>query len=152
MLFAMLGNLQATSLACCLCWQFNNKMIKYELAEDIKKKISEISLKLEMDHVDLANVICLRSRGSGSQGTIARCHTISRIWQKALNTKAVYLIEVISERFDKMPEDEKIKTLIHELMHIPKSFGGGFIHHSQFTNLNRLYQKFCKADMQETLF
>lgn len=127
-------------------------MIKYELAEDIKKKISEISLRLELDHVDLANVICLRSRDSGSRGTIARCHTISRIWQKALNTKAIYLIEVISERFDKMPEDEKIKTLIHELMHIPKSFGGGFIHHSQFGNLNALYKKFLNSDRQEMLF
>lgn len=120
-------------------------MIKYELAPEIKSKISEICFKLELGHVDLSNVICLRSRGSGSRNTIARCHTISRIWQKALGTKAIYLIEVISERFDKMSEEDRIKTLIHELMHIPKAFGGGFIHHSQFGNLNKLYKKFCEA-------
>ena len=73
---------------------------------------------------------------------MARCHALSRIWQKALNIKAVYIIEVISERFDKFSEEEKTKTLIHELMHIPKSFGGGFIHHNMVNerNIDKLYK------------
>jgi predicted metallopeptidase len=44
-------------------------------------------------------------------------------------TTGFYLVEVIAERFDRLPEDEKTKTIIHELMHIPSTFGGGFKHH-----------------------
>jgi predicted metallopeptidase len=59
----------------------------------------------------------------------------------ALNTKAAYLIEVISEKFDKLSEEEKTKTIIHELMHIPKAFGGGFKHHDFVTsrNVDKIY-------------
>ena len=81
-------------------------------------------------HVKLDSVVCLRSYGSSSRGTIARCHTLGKAMQLALGRKGFYLIEVINPRFDKMREIDKTKTLIHELMHIPKSFGGGFIHHN----------------------
>jgi hypothetical protein len=33
-----------------------------------------------------------------------------------------HIIEVNAKKFDKLPEREKIKTLVHELMHIPKTF------------------------------
>ena len=45
--------------------------------------------------------------------------------------KGFYLIEVISEKFDRLSAEEQLKVIIHELMHIPKSFGGGFIHHNK---------------------
>lgn len=61
----------------------------------------------------------------------------------ALNTKAHYVIEVISENFDRLNEAEKTKTLIHELLHIPKSFGGGFRHHDYASrkNVEQMYKK-----------
>ncbi|MBI5148291.1 metallopeptidase [Candidatus Pacearchaeota archaeon] len=123
-------------------------MIKYELAHDIKQKIIEIARKVQMEHIELDNLVCVRSKGSGARGTIARCHALPRVWQKGLGINAKYIIEVITERFDKMPEEEKIKTLIHELMHIPKAFGGGFIHHSQFSqkDINRIYNQFLKSE------
>lgn len=103
--------------------------IKYELAEDLQQAVNEIAILL-FPHVKLDSVICIRSYGSSSRGTIARCHALGKAMQLALGRKGFYVIEVINKRFDKMPEQDKIKTLIHELMHIPKSFGGGFIHHN----------------------
>jgi predicted metallopeptidase len=115
--------------------------IKYENAPDIMNRLYDIAKKIGMEHVRFSGVYAVRSRGSGSRGTIARCHALSRIWQKCLEIKAVYIIEVISERFDKMPREEQDRVLIHELMHIPKCFGGGFIHHNMVNdrNVNKLY-------------
>jgi len=121
-------------------------MIKYFPAPDIEKQIKEISEKLEMRH-DIDRIKCIRSVGSQSRYTIARCHALPRIMQVALDKKAHYAIEVISERFDKMNEEKKTKTLIHELMHIPKSFKGGFRHHGDHVtekNVNKLYEKFVE--------
>jgi predicted metallopeptidase len=123
-------------------------MIRYELAEDIGAEIRDILRKLQMTHVDGSRVTCVRSRGSQSRRVIARCHGISRIMQLALNQEPHYVIEVISERFDKLGKEEQIKVLIHELMHIPHSFGGGFrVHRPHVTKkkVEKMYQKFVQA-------
>ena len=119
-------------------------MIKYEEAEDLRKEALKIIDKLNMYHVDIDNVFFFRSFGSKSRGTIARCYGLGKIMQKALGRKAAYVIEAISERFDKMDEEEKIKTIIHELMHIPKSFGGGFKHHNYVCRkeVEKLYRRY----------
>ena len=105
-------------------------MISYEEAPDIREKVADIVSAAGFVHIKTERLFCIRSSGSSSRRVIARCHSLPRIMQKALNTYPCYVIEVISERFDRLPEEERTKTLIHELMHIPKSFGGGFIHHN----------------------
>jgi predicted metallopeptidase len=125
--------------------------IRYEKAEDLQEQINEIAVGL-FPHVKLDSVICIRSFGSTSRCTIARCHALGRAMQLALERKGFYVIEVISHRFDKMSEEEKIKTLIHELMHIPKSFGGGFIHHNVVChkNVEKMYEKYiCLKNKNE---
>ncbi len=117
--------------------------IRYEKAFDIQEKVNEIAKKL-FPHIYIDDVICLRSFGSASKRTIARCHALGKAMQIGLGRKGFYLIEVISERFDKLDEEEQIKTLIHELMHIPKNFGGGFIFHNVVNekNVNKEYKKY----------
>jgi predicted metallopeptidase len=124
--------------------------INYELAEDIQKRVNEIA-ELLFPHVMLDSVVCIRSFGSSSRGTIARCHALGKAMQIALGRKGFYVIEVISKRFDKMPFEEQTRTLIHELMHIPKSFGGGFIHHNivHEGNVERMYQHYCNLKKRE---
>lgn len=119
-------------------------MIKYDEALDIKRIIEKLALALEMEHLKIDRIFCIRSRGSASRGIIARCHALPKIMQQCLLIRPAYIIEVISENFDKLSEDEKIKTLIHELLHIPKTFGGGFRHHNVITKarVERLYTKF----------
>jgi len=120
--------------------------IKYESAEDILARLYDIAKKIGMEHVKFSGVYAVRSHGSGSRRTIARCHALSKIWQKCLNINAVYIIEVLTERFDRMSREEQDKVLIHELMHIPKSFGGGFIHHNIVNdrNVEKLYKTYLK--------
>ena len=118
--------------------------IRYELAEDIQMKVNELSRML-FPHIKVDSVICIRSFGSSSRGTIARCHALGKAMQLALGRKGFYVIEVISRRFDRMSEVDQTKTLIHELMHIPKTFGGGFIHHNvvHVRNVERVYEHYC---------
>ncbi len=119
-------------------------MINYREDPEIKANVLSIIKKLNMSHIDPKRVICIRSRGTKSKRVVARCHVLPRIMQEALKIKPHYVIEVISERFDKLSEEEKIKTLIHELLHIPKSFGGGFRHHDYVNRktVEKLYRKY----------
>jgi predicted metallopeptidase len=123
-------------------------MIHYELAEDIGAEIKDIIRKLDMTHIDGSRVVCVRSRGSASRRTLARCHGLPRIMQLALDLKPHYVIEIISEQFDKLRKADQTKVLIHELMHIPHAFGGGFRSHRPYVTkrkVEKMYQQFLKA-------
>lgn len=118
-------------------------MIKYFPAPDIEEKAQHISAQLGIRH-DFSRVRFIRSRGSQSKRTLARCHALPRVMQTALGVKAHYVIEVISEKFDKLSEEERTKTIIHELMHIPKSMGGGFRQHDFVCrrNVDQMYRQY----------
>ncbi|MFQ5999109.1 MAG: putative metallopeptidase [Candidatus Bathyarchaeia archaeon] len=111
-------------------------------AEDVRHLAADLIDELGLNHVDSRRLVCFRSRGSKSQGTVARIYSLSRIWQKALNLPPHYLMEVISERYDKLDEDEKQKIIIHELLHIPQTFRGGFRHHRGYVTNRRVEQLF----------
>ena len=120
--------------------------MKYIDAPDLKKRMIEIVEILAMDHVDLNRVECLRSYGSSTRRTIARCHALGKLMQRAMKTKAFYAIEFL-EIFEKMNMDEQDKVIIHELMHIPKTFGGGFRQHDFVCeeNVDILFEQYLKA-------
>jgi predicted metallopeptidase len=48
------------------------------------------------------------------------------------------LIEVISERYDNLSHEDKEKVLIHELLHIPKGFSGGFRPHKGYITSRKI--------------
>ena len=122
--------------------------IKFHDSEELAKKTSEIARILGMNHIDLSRVRFVISKGSKAKRTIARCYALSKIWQKALDMKAHYIIEVISENYDSLPEEEKEKVLIHELMHIPFNMGGGFKHHGNYVtreHVNLMHKRYSKS-------
>ncbi len=128
-------------------------VIKYHDAQDIKRRAISVVRTLELNHVDLENVGFLRSTGSKSRGTIARCHALGKAMQIAMGRKkGFYLIEVIAERFDKLSQKEQTEVIIHELMHIPKTFGGGFIHHNKVNNktVKEMYDKYMNKIIEQT--
>ena len=126
--------------------------MKYEYALDLQARTEEIVNLLGMMHIDVSRVRCFRSRGSSTKRTIARCHTIGKLMQKAIGVEAYYAIEFL-ERFDRMSKEEQNKVIIHELLHIPKTFGGGFRQHDFVCedNVEIMHQRFVNLKKKENL-
>ena len=118
--------------------------IKYFPAPEIKKQVDEITFSLDFFHIVPQFVFCVRSKGSKAKRIIARIHGLSKLWQEVLNIPTAYAIEIISENFDSMSEKDKEKTLIHELLHIPGGFSGGFRPHKGYVErktVDLLYER-----------
>lgn len=126
--------------------------MNYIYDEELQKSAEEIASFL-FPHIDMSRVKCFRSKGSSSRGTIARCHTIGKLMQMAIGVQAHYALEFL-ERFEKQSDEDKIKTIIHELMHIPKAFGGGFRHHDHVTekNVNLMYRTYIAKKEEREKF
>ncbi len=108
--------------------------MRYVRSLELDGKVRDIVLRLGLDHIDTGRVVCIRSFGTKSRRVLARCHTLPKIIQKALNMNAHYVIEIVSENFNRLNPEEQLKVLIHEILHIPKTFGGGFRHHRPYVN------------------
>jgi len=99
-----------------------------EMAPDVEKAVSEIVDVLSYGHINEFRLICMRSRNATAHA-YARIWNLPDIWQKALSVGTFYIIEVLSQHYDKLSEEEKEKVLIHELLHIPKTFSGALRPH-----------------------
>ncbi|MEK7595886.1 MAG: putative metallopeptidase [Patescibacteria group bacterium] len=112
-------------------------------------RVAFILGKISMPHIKKEAVYCVKSRGATTRA-IARIYSFPRVWQLALGISPKYVIEVISERFDKLKPEDKDRVLIHELMHIPKTFSGALVPHKCFGK-KRICAKTVEARYQEFL-
>lgn len=122
-------------------------MISYEKAPDVEKIAKRIIGVLSLAHVDIARLHFYRSKGSKSRRVQARIHGMGRIWFDALGMQPHYVIEVISEEYDKLALREREKVVIHELMHIPSKFSGGFVPHKGKINkgtVDKMYKSYIE--------
>lgn len=102
--------------------------MKYAAAPEIKKQIEVLVKGLNLTHIKVSNLHCIRSFDAKTRA-IARIWGMSRLFKEVAGLDPHYIIEVNAKKFDKQTEREKIKTLIHELMHIPKTFSGALLSH-----------------------
>jgi predicted metallopeptidase len=115
--------------------------MQIEKAPDIQKMIDDIVSTLNYEdadnvqssaHLNQHRIICMRSFDSTAKA-YARIWSFPQMWQKALDVSTFYVIEVLAQHFDKLPQDKKEQTLIHELLHIPKTFSGALLDHNHPT-------------------
>ncbi|MCX6776256.1 MAG: putative metallopeptidase [Candidatus Micrarchaeota archaeon] len=124
--------------------------MEVELAPDIQERVNKIIQTLNLDYINSLRIICMRSKKS-TANAYARIWNLPQIWQKALDIRTYYVIEVLSENFDHLPEEQKTKVLIHELIHIPKTFSGALRPHAYFNyriderTVNEFYQKYLDS-------
>ncbi|MCE4628446.1 MAG: metallopeptidase [Desulfurococcales archaeon] len=107
--------------------------VRYEVARDVCKAVKAILESGVFEHIPSDKIYCVRSRGSRSTA-IARIYGLPRAWIVALGSMPGYVIEVISERYDALPPERKLEVLVHELLHIPKTFSGGLRPHGRLVN------------------
>lgn len=100
----------------------------WEKAPDVKKDINKILKVLNFPHIKSSRIFCYRTQSSKSR-SYARIWSFPKIFQDALSLEPAYVIEVLSRHYDNLDEQEKIKVLIHELLHIPKNFSGALVPH-----------------------
>jgi predicted metallopeptidase len=122
--------------------------IKYVEAPDVKSLVDEFVESLDLFHVVPQFVFCFRSTGSKSGRVIARIHGLGKIWQEALSLPPSYVIEVISEKYDRLSKEDKEKTIIHELLHIPHGFAGGFRPHKGYIDRKTVEQLYIALQKQ----
>ncbi len=119
-------------------------MIEYMRAEDVCTAVKVLAQLEEFSHIDPARVYCLRSRGSKARA-IARIYGLPRPWVEVLGAPG-YIIEVVSERFDPLSLERRIKVIIHELLHIPYTFSGALRPHGRLVNERRVDRLYRKAE------
>jgi predicted metallopeptidase len=96
---------------------------RFAPAPDVTRDLVRLVAVLDFSHIDPERVHCRRSWGSTAD-IYARIWELPSIWQEALGVRPQYLIEVLAEHYDTLGPSERLKILIHELLHIPRTFSG----------------------------
>ncbi len=100
-------------------------------------RLRKIIRALRFTHVDPSRIFCVRGYGSTSEAW-ARIWGLPSLWQQVLGIRPAYVVEIIEPEFSRLPADEQDRILIHELLHIPRTFSGAIRpHRSPTFRINR---------------
>lgn len=95
---------------------------------EIQEEMGQIVGSLGLTHINEKRVFCYRTSGSKARA-YARIWSFPKIFQEVLEIEPAYVMEIISEKFDRLDQNNRKKVIIHELLHIPKNFSGSLLPH-----------------------
>jgi predicted metallopeptidase len=98
--------------------------MQWRPARDIFSRLRRILRALDLVYIDAHRIHCVRVWGSRANA-LARIWGLPPIFQEALRLRSHYVIEFMVPAFDRLPREEQDRVIIHELLHIPRSFSGG---------------------------
>ncbi len=84
--------------------------------------------QLGLNYIDVSRVAVVRNLDSSSPA-YARIYSVPRPIAVAFDLGPLYAIEIIHRNFEKLDCVAKLRVLVHELLHIPKSFSGSLLPH-----------------------
>ncbi len=98
--------------------------MQWHAAGDLFNRLRRIVRALNLGYIDVRRVTCVRVVGSRANA-LARIWGLPPVFQDALRLRPHYVIEFMVPAFDRLPREEQDRVIIHELLHIPKTFSGG---------------------------
>ena len=110
--------------------QKSSASVSWELDPEIERRSVELIKTLELEWLSYGRIFYYRSINSKARA-YARTWGLPKLWQRTLNVEPAYIVEVISEHFDKLSERDQDKVLLHELTHIPHNFSGALVPHTR---------------------
>lgn len=100
-------------------------MVEYIEAPELKERAKAIAGKLDLRHIDFDRVFFYRYECDTR--TIAKITGFFKTLQLPFpELKPFYVITVNNRNFEKESLLEQDQTLLHELLHIPKTFSGEY--------------------------
>jgi predicted metallopeptidase len=117
--------------------------LRYYRFDQIRPLLAEVVRILGLDYVKPERVFAVISVGS-------RTSAYARIWGtprpliEVGACKPTYVIELVAENIVKLDCKNIINVIVHELLHIPRTFSGGLRGHgdwSKYSNISRLAAK-----------
>lgn len=123
--------------------------VEWHDAPDIKSRALELVSNLSMDWILFERIFFYRSTNSSARA-YARTWGLPQLWQRSLSVEPSYIVEVLSEHFDKLDEEKQDKIILHELTHIPRNFSGALVAHTRHAKgsfhdkLDQLYEQYKK--------
>ncbi len=123
--------------------------LSWQKDETIQEEMAQIVESLGLSYINEKRVFCYRTSGSKARA-YARIWSFPKIFQDVLNIEPAYVMEIISEKFDKLDKDNRKKVIIHELLHIPKNFSGSLLPHKYgYTKIEKevevLFKKYMNS-------
>jgi predicted metallopeptidase len=127
--------------------------MNWSLCPETHARLRKIIGVLGFTHVDPSRIFCVRGYGSTSEAW-ARIWGLPSLWQQVLGTRPAYVVEVIEPEFSHLSPAEQDRVLIHELLHIPRTFSGAIRPHRSPTfrinrrTVERYYQRYLANSRQ----
>lgn len=122
--------------------------VDWQVATDIESRTNKLIKDLDLEWLSYGRIFYYRSTGSTARA-YARTWGLPRLWQTVLTVEPAYIVEVISEHFDKLSQRQQDEIILHELSHIPRNFSGALTPHTKRGHNNfkdKLRQMIVKLD------
>jgi predicted metallopeptidase len=136
--------------------------LKFKRAYEEEALVKDIVEKFNWNYLNTEQIRCVFSKNSSARRVLGRIWSTPRIFSEVFETKPLYVIELLENRYTRLSERDKIKVLIHELLHIPKTFSGALSPHTKMaktlncTTVDSLFNEYMRLSgkeiKEETIF
>ncbi len=125
--------------------------LKFITDDKLHRALELIVEELGLNHIRLDKVYIVWSKGSKTTA-LARIWGLPSPFVRLGICDPTYVIELVSEKFARLSCNDIVETIVHELLHIPRSFSGGLRQHGDWSkkrNMRKLLSRISNETKYE---